>query len=235
MKVLLSVRKGVAGIWRVRQIVEQQMRLDNETNASQLCVLLSGMGYHLNLRTILRCRTSLDWTFRGSTYSQFICEPNKQKTLEFSWEHQNDDLANVVFMDECSVQLESHWRRYCRKQGEPVKNKFQPVSLHCKLLLMSSGGIFPQGKTSSEGSHVGWNKYVWEAGQVSAYLKASWMPQSMWMYWRKHCCHSSELSTQMNIVLCRIMHPKHASRLGRHFLETNEVTLWKTPPESPDL
>ena len=29
--------------------------------------------------------------------------------------------------------------------------------------------------------------------------------------------------------------PKHTSRLGRHFLEDNEVTWWKTPPESPDL
>ena len=29
--------------------------------------------------------------------------------------------------------------------------------------------------------------------------------------------------------------PKHTSRLGRRFLEDNEVTWWKTPPESPDL
>ena len=29
--------------------------------------------------------------------------------------------------------------------------------------------------------------------------------------------------------------PKHTSRLGRRFLEDNEVTWWKTPPELPDL
>jgi len=96
---LLHITKVTA---EVRQIV------DDETTASQLYVLLSGMGYHLNLRTILRCRTLLGWTFRGSAYCQLIREPNKLKRLKFAREHQNDDFANVVFTDECSVQLESH-------------------------------------------------------------------------------------------------------------------------------
>ena len=42
----------------IRRVVEQQMRLDNETTASQLFVHLRNLGYGLNLRTILRCRTS---------------------------------------------------------------------------------------------------------------------------------------------------------------------------------
>ena len=60
----------------IRNIVEQQMHLDDETTTSQLYILLSGMGHHLNLRTILRCRTLLGWTFHGSTYCQLIYEPN---------------------------------------------------------------------------------------------------------------------------------------------------------------
>ena len=40
----------------VRQIVEEQMRKDDETTAVQLRALLLDKGYQLSLRTILRCR-----------------------------------------------------------------------------------------------------------------------------------------------------------------------------------
>ena len=39
----------------IKQIVEDQMRRDNETTAYQLHRLLSEMGYSLSLRTILQC------------------------------------------------------------------------------------------------------------------------------------------------------------------------------------
>ena len=93
--------------------------------------------------------------FRGSAYCQLICEPNKQKRLEFAREHRNDNFANIVFTDECSVQLESHRRQCCRKQGEPAKNKPPLVST---LKMMTSSSVFPQG-TSGEGSRVGWHKH----------------------------------------------------------------------------
>ena len=111
----------------VRRIVEAQMRRDDETTASQLHVLLTSLGYRLNLRTILRCRTSLGWTFRGSAYCQLIREVNKQKRLEFARTHRSDNFDDVIFTDECSIQLESHRRRCCRKQGEPPKNKPRSV------------------------------------------------------------------------------------------------------------
>ena len=62
----------------VKKIVEEQMRIDDETTAVQLHALLNSRGYHLSLRTILRCRISLGWTFRGSSYCQLIREANKQ-------------------------------------------------------------------------------------------------------------------------------------------------------------
>jgi len=56
----------------IQKIVEDQMHHDNKTTASQLHVLLTTLGYSLNLWTILCCRTSLGWTFRGSTYCQLM-------------------------------------------------------------------------------------------------------------------------------------------------------------------
>ena len=56
----------------IKQFVEEQMRLDDQTTATQLHALLNRRGYSLPLRTILRCRTSLGWTFRGSSYHPLL-------------------------------------------------------------------------------------------------------------------------------------------------------------------
>ena len=59
----------------VKRIVEHQMRLDDET--TELHALLQGKGFPLLLRTVLRCHSSLGWTFRGSSYCHLIREANK--------------------------------------------------------------------------------------------------------------------------------------------------------------
>ena len=110
----------------MRRLVEERMRLDDETTAVQLHQLLKSKGYDLSLRTILRCRTSLGWTFRGSAYCQLLRDVNKQKRLEWARAYQSEaahGFNNVIWSDECTVQLETHRRFCCRKQGERPKNK----------------------------------------------------------------------------------------------------------------
>lgn len=63
----------------IKVIVEDQMKRDDETTAHQIHRLLLSRGYKLSLSTILRCRSSLGWTFRGSAYCQLIRDVNKQK------------------------------------------------------------------------------------------------------------------------------------------------------------
>jgi transposase len=55
----------------IKAVVEEQMRKDDETTAMQLHALLTSRGY-ISLRTILRCRSPLGWTYRGSAYCQLI-------------------------------------------------------------------------------------------------------------------------------------------------------------------
>lgn len=107
----------------VKRIVDEQMTVDDETTATQLHVLLVDLGYSLSLRTILRCRSTLGWTFRGSAYCQLIREANRIKRLAWARKYKDDDFTNVVFTDETTVQQESHRRFCCRKRGEPPKNK----------------------------------------------------------------------------------------------------------------
>ncbi len=107
----------------IKAIVDEKMREDDETTAYQLHAMLVARGYRISLRTVLRCRTSLGWTFRGSSYCQLIREANKGKRLLWAQQYIDDGFENVVWTDECTVQLETHRRFCCRKRGEPPKPK----------------------------------------------------------------------------------------------------------------
>ena len=106
----------------IKQVVEEQM-LHDETTTVQLYRLLRDRGYNVGLRTVLHCRTSLGWTFRGSAYCQHIHECNRVKRLAWAQEHLAESFDDVVWTDECSVQMESHCRFCCRKIGQPRKPK----------------------------------------------------------------------------------------------------------------
>ena len=121
------------------------MRKDDETTALQLREILLSNCISISLRTVLRSRQVLGWTFRGSAYCQLIREANKLKRLQWAQEHINDDFMNVVWTDEASVQLETHRKRCYRKHGEAPKPKPRakhPVKVHVWA------GISMQGATS---------------------------------------------------------------------------------------
>ena len=84
-----TIRQPGSGKWvratdAVKDIVEKAMREDDETTGVQLHALLVSKGYCVSLSTVLRCRKSLGWTFRGSAYCQMLREANKAKRLEWA-------------------------------------------------------------------------------------------------------------------------------------------------------
>ena len=107
----------------IKELVEQQMQQDDETTAYQLHRMINDSGYDVSLRTVLRCRTSLGWTFRGNAYCQLIRDANKVKRQEWAIQHADDDFDDVIWTDECTVQLENHRRFCCRKLGQRPKPK----------------------------------------------------------------------------------------------------------------
>jgi len=113
----------------MKEIVKAKMQEDNETTVYQLHALLLSHGFTISARTVLRCRTELGWTFHGSTYCQLIREANNQKHLEWAHQHLHDNFDDVVWTDECSVQLETHKHFCCRKQGEPPRPKLRSFNL----------------------------------------------------------------------------------------------------------
>ena len=99
------------------------MTRDDETTATQLHRMLLDNGVDISLSTILRCRTSLGWTFRGSAYCQLIRENNKVKRSEWAQRNKDDNFDDVIWTDECSIQLENYRRFCCRKEGQRPKPK----------------------------------------------------------------------------------------------------------------
>ena len=110
----------------IKEIIEAAMQNDDETTATQLKVILRGLGHEISLRTIQRCRMQLGWTYRGSAYCQLIREGNKVKRLEWAQQYLTEGSAgfrDVIFTDETSVQLDPHRRFAYRKIGQPAKPK----------------------------------------------------------------------------------------------------------------
>ena len=85
----------------VKQIVEQQIQLDDETTAAQLYRMLVENGVNISLRTV---RTTLGWTFRSSAYFQLIRDANREKRLDWAHEYRHDVFEDALWIDECTVQ-----------------------------------------------------------------------------------------------------------------------------------
>ena len=112
----------------VLRIVEEQMEKDDETTATQLQKILLDHQLYLSLTTILRSRSQLGWTFRGSSYCQLIKTVNKVKRLDWAKKYEHltsieDSFGDVVWTDESTIQMESHRRYCCRKRGRQPKPK----------------------------------------------------------------------------------------------------------------
>ena len=79
-------------------MVEERMKMDDETTAIQLHeMLLEQDNIVIPLRTILRCRTVIGRTFRGSVYCQLIRDRNKVKRLRWAQEHTSEEFSDVIF------------------------------------------------------------------------------------------------------------------------------------------
>ena len=85
------------------------MQEDDKTSVMQLHALLKSKGINILRHTILRCRSLLGWTFHGSAYSQMFRQANKEKWLEFAQTYHEDNFENVIFTEELTIQLSSHW------------------------------------------------------------------------------------------------------------------------------
>ena len=102
----------------------------------------------ISLSTVKRTRVRLGWVSKRTRYYALISERNQEKRVEFCKKLvENDNLifSNVIWTDECSVQLESHRKVTYHRRGEPARmcsKAKHPAKVHVW------GGISMKGSTS---------------------------------------------------------------------------------------
>ena len=138
-------RKTVLTVEQVR-FIDREMELNDEYSARKLHERLLERWPDLNvsITTIKRMKRKLGWVATRPKYCQVIRDANKQKRLAWCMDMigTQEDFHNVIFSDECSIQLDSHGRLCFRKRGKLRKLKPKPkhpVKVHVWAGISSYG------------------------------------------------------------------------------------------------
>ena len=197
------------------EIIDSELQQNDELTSQQLRSHLQERfpSLHVSLPTIKRARKAKGWVCTRPHYCQVVRDLNKRK--RFLWcHHLKNTNENIVFTDECTVQLERHSRLCFRKQRQ--YRVLKPTAKH-PVKLHVWGGISSRGATS-----IVMFSGIMDAPRYQQILEAGLLP------FLSECFPDGHRFQQDN-------DPKHCSNhIGKFFTEQG-VVWWRTPPESPDL
>ena len=193
--------------------IEQSLKSDDELTARKLKAKLAEEFHSLpnvSLATIKRSRKELGWVCTRPHYCQLIREANKEKRKKWCKIQldNNEQFQNVVFTDECTVQLDHHGRLCFRKQKQRPKH---PAKVHIW------DGISMRGAT----------RLVMFTGIMNA-IKYGQILETGLVPFLRTCFPDGARLQQDN-------DPKHSSKYINRLFKFHNVYWWRTPPESPDL
>ena len=200
----------------VQQLIEDAMRADDETTATQLQGILASQQIYVSLATIVRNRLELGWTYRGSAYCQLIRHVNKQKRLDWAQKYMHDSFEDVIWSDETTVQLETHRRHCYRKEGERPQLKPRakhPVKVHVWA------GISKKGPTPV---------CIFE-GIMNAPLYCNILQKTLIPFLQ------TNFPPPATHRFMQDNDPKHTSRAAQDYYSRSGIKWWRTPAESPDM
>lgn len=92
------------------RFIDEAMASNDKLTARKLREKLEDRwpGIAVSLSTVKRARRYLGWVATRPKYCQLIRDQNKAKTFELCKKFEKDEFIDVVWTDECSVQLDNH-------------------------------------------------------------------------------------------------------------------------------
>ena len=154
----------------------------------------------------------LGWIYRESAYCQLIRTVNKIKRLEWARNYLHDNFEDVIWTDETTVQLQTHRRFCCRKEGE--KPRLKPCPKH-PIKVHVWAGISKKGATKA---------CIFEE-LMNASLYCEILQKTLLPFFQENFHHL------LLTISCRIPILNTVPVLLKNYTGTN---WWHTPPESPD-
>ena len=200
------------------RFIDDALAEDDELTARRLKVLLEERWPELrvSIPTIKRARKyDLGWIRTRPQYCQLVRVVNKQNRLAWCQERidEKDNFKDVIWSDECSVQLDHHGRLCFRKVKQPRKLKPRPKhppKVHIWAAISKRGAtsvvIFKGIMTSS--------RYGSILETALLFIEAAY-PDG----------HRFQQDND----------PKHTSNYTKNFFLDKAINWWRTPAESPDL
>ena len=150
-------------------------------------------------------------------YCQLVREVNREKRLQFALEclRSGDTFDDVIWTDECNVQLDWNGTLTFHRWWEPCPEKGKPKH-PTKVSVWA--GISKYGATPI---------LTFEGIMEKTFYCDSILVDTLVPFLRSTFTSSHRFMQDND--------PKHTSILGRETMANNDINWWKTPPESPDM
>ena len=189
------------------------MMQDDETIAKELVTSLRGSGVSVLMSTALKGRRLLGC---GTAYCQLVRAQNREKRLLWAQEYLGGNFDDVIWTDEISVQMETHRRFCCHKNGQ--EPRYKPCPKHPVKVYV-------------------WAVISWNGATKACIFRVSWMQSCIVKYCRSTWYPSYKLCICVITASCRTMirkthHDEHKHSLvigvstgGAHHLSHQMQTL----------
>lgn len=198
-------------------VIKDTLKNDPYSTSSDVKRTLLNHGTHLSSTSVKRAIQNAGFVNSEPRYCQLIRNANLDKRVEFckALIETNDSLDNIIFTDECSVQLHDNKTTSYRQKGMLTPHMGKPKH---PLKVHVWGGISRKGRTEI----IIFDGIMKSEFFVEEILRGTLLPFVRAKFGENHRFQQDN-------------DPKHRSKLAQTFMEENGINWWRIWPSGINL